>query len=179
MTEPLPERWLTADPGEDTGYTIWAGEDLVTAGTEKMWDFADVVQYAALHTLFHNYGVVDPALLEMMIVPEVDPEPFLGISLVVVENWRLYPAVVRTGALDYDECRTARLIGSIFQACRLAGWRYIQQGADIKERALAAGADALFMTPLHENRHANDAIMHGVYHIASTRGEPWARGKLS
>jgi hypothetical protein len=30
-----------------------------------------------------------------------------------------------------------------------------------------AGAEQLFVEPLHENRHANDAIRHGVYYLAT------------
>ena len=76
-------RWISIDPGEDTGWAIWDGDDLVEASTDKLWDVA-------------------------------------GVSLVL-------------------------------------------QPAAIKKSAIAAGAEELFMTPLHENRHANDAIMHGIF----------------
>jgi predicted xylose isomerase-like sugar epimerase len=68
------------------------------------------------------------------------------------------------------------LIGSITQTCRMAGIQLILQGAKIKERAEAAGAKALFMSPLDENRHANDAIRHGVYYQAVERGAVAVQG---
>ena len=165
---PLPEKWLSVDPGEDTGYAVWSGEEFIDHGTEKMWTFSDAVWREAMRQIVPDFD----ATLEGM--PEYEPtdveKNLRDIQHVVVENWSLYPWVVRTGAMDWDECRTARLIGSIFAACRMAGWPYEQQPAKIKERAVAAGAENFFSHPLHENRHQNDATMHGFYRIAKERG---------
>ena len=174
----LPDKWLTVDPGEDCGWAVWSGRSFIEHGTDKMWEFGDAVWNEAFRQTGENDGRMSSAYLP----PELDPNPHLaaaleGISMVVLENWTLYPVGVggmRPGALDWDECRTARLIGSIYQACRLMGWKYEQQGAKIKGRALAAGAENFFSHPLHENRHANDATMHGVFRIALDEGAPWA-----
>src|SRR5687768_12282860 len=91
------------------------------------------------------------------------------IDRVVAEDWRLYPWVMytpdgrATHALDFDQCRTARLIGKIELACDIAGVPFHLQGADIKETAILAGAENLYYKPIHENRHQNDAIQHGVF----------------
>jgi hypothetical protein len=165
----LPEKWLTVDPGEDCGWAIWSGTEFVEHGTDKMWEFADALWSEALSQL----GAGAAAAISE---PGIDhlQENLKDIKLVVVENWTLYPEVARSGGLDWDECRTARLIGAIYEACRIAGWDYEQQGALIKRRALAAGAESYFSHPLHENRHANDATMHGVFRIALENGAKWA-----
>jgi hypothetical protein len=48
---------------------------------------------------------------------------------------------------------------------RHRGVPYTLQPAKIKETAVAGGAEEKFLRPLHENRHANDAIMHGTYFL--------------
>lgn len=164
------EKFLTVDPGENTGWSVWNGNKLVTAGQTPMWQFADGVWRAAIRTQYPEH---DPTFLEEGAELPLD-ELIAGIELVVIENWALYPWVISTGAMDWDECRTARLIGAIFEACRFAGWSYEQQPALIKERAIAAGAESYFAHPLHENRHANDAIMHGCYRNAKASGAQWA-----
>lgn len=166
----LPVKWLTVDPGEDTGYAVWSGEDFVCHGTEKMWDFSDAVWAECIRQLT-GADDIDPqaaASVSAYIAREIR-----DVSLIVLENWALYPWVLKTGAMDWDECRTARLIGSLYEACRIGAWGYEQQGALIKERAVAAGAEELFSHPLRENRHANDATMHGVYRIAKENNAKW------
>jgi hypothetical protein len=166
----LPEKWLAVDPGESVGWSIWSGEKFIESGTETMWVFGDAVWQAAFRHMeasaaFSSYQADwDEPLADT----------FEGISLIVCENWSIYPWVAREGGLDWDECRTARLIGSLFQAARLAGWEWVQQDAKIKERAVAAGAENYFTKPLRENRHANDSALHGTFYCAVTRGEPWA-----
>lgn len=146
---------------------MWSGMNFVTHGTDKMWDFGDAVWAEA----FKQMGAEDYAL-----PPGIEhlEEALDGIKLVVVENWSIYPWEARKGSLDWDECRTARLIGSLYQACRLVGWDYEQQPAAIKERAIAAGAELYFSHPLRENRHANDATMHGVFRVAKENKQKWA-----
>lgn len=163
-------KFLTVDPGEDTGWSIWDGPKLLNSGTSKMWHFSDDVWEAAINAQYQTPPVGLP------IVEGEEPElpvHLWGIRLVVVENWSLYPWVMKTGAMDFDECRTARLIGSIYAACRFTGWSYEQQPALIKDRAMAAGAESYFSHPLRENRHANDAIMHGVFRNAKDAGAQW------
>lgn len=161
-------KFLTVDPGENTGWSVWESDDLRESGQTPMWDFGDAVWAAALTSASNeDWNKYLPKELREI------ADSVLGINRVVIENWSLYPWVLKTGHMDWDECRTARLIGSIYQACRVADWNYEQQPALIKERAIAAGAEAFFVTPLHENRHQNDAIMHGVYRNAKERSAPW------
>jgi hypothetical protein len=100
----------------------------------------------------------------------VEPSPFVGISAMVIEQWQLYPWELQN--LAWDQCRTARLIGALTLICRQFGIKLVFQGADIKEGAIQAGAEALFIEPVHENRHANDATMHGVFYLAKNGKAP-------
>lgn len=151
---------LYVDPGEDTGWAVGVDSELIDSGTDKMWTFSDAVWAAALG----QRGFVDPA------AELVEPHELTGLltdcERVCLENWTIYPWEARKGSLDWDECRTARLIGSLFAVCRFADWEYKQQGAKIKKPAVAAGAESYFAHPLRENRHANDAIMHFTYDTA-------------
>lgn len=163
------ERWVTVDPGEDCGLSVWEDDRLIHAVTLKM-EVVDLV----LH-----YALIEPDEQEvsdfLKRYPEcvdffdcIDSADF-KIVRIVMEDWKLYPWVMYTPdgrashALDFDQCRTARLIGAITHVARLAGIPVHLQGADIKETAVAAGAEQLYYKPLHENRHQNDAIQHGVY----------------
>lgn len=141
-------RWISIDPGEDTGWAIWEGDRLVDAATDKLWDVVDALSTALLSFVDHGDG----------------PD-FGGVRLLVVEDWALYPWKLKQ--LGWDKCRTARGIGAIELICRLSKTELVLQPAAIKKTAVAAGAEELFLSPLHENRHANDAIMHGVFY--STR----------
>jgi hypothetical protein len=161
-------KFLTVDPGEDTGWSVWDGRKLVDAGTTKMWDFSDTLWAVGMEPLVPSLIFDLPDDLQEI------AQSIRGIEILVTENWTIYPWVAHNGGLDWDECRTARLIGSMYSLCRLTGWHYEQQPAKIKERAVAAGAETYFSHPLKENRHANDAIMHGVFRNAVDAGAPWA-----
>jgi len=160
----MPKRWLTVDPGEDCGLSIWEDNKLILGWTLKM---------GVVGPLFH-YLLVDANDSFLNDYPEaqdfVDELADYEIERVVCEDWKLYPWVMytrdgrATHALDFDQCRTARLIGAIDLCCRIAGIPLYLQGADIKETAVAAGAENYYYKPLHENRHQNDAIQHGVFY---------------
>jgi hypothetical protein len=159
----LPEKWISMDPGEDFGWALWSGTEFLEHGTDKMWDVGDAIFMVACW----DQG------LPQLVGGDPLADKFDGISLIVVENWQLYPWKLRSGQLDWDECRTARIIGHIYGICRQTGWTYEQQPALIKERAIAAGAESYFSHPLRENRHANDATMHGVFRIALEANAAW------
>lgn len=152
------ELWLACDPGEDVGWSLWRGETLIEAGTAKLWEFGEAV-FVALHR---------PEEAEL--IGDELAQKFIGICRIVAEDWRIYPWEAKKGALDWDPCRTARLIGGLTIAAKMAGIQFVLQPAKIKERAEAAGAEVFFLWPRKENRHANDAIRHGVYYIAVDKG---------
>lgn len=154
--------WLTVDPGETTGFSIWQGSDLVYADQMPMWNFADAVYEWA------ESGFIPTALRNALNDDAV--EEHSKLSAIVCEQWQLYPWELQN--LAWDECRTARVIGALTLICRRFGIKFVLQGADIKNGAVAAGAEALFIEPTHENRHANDATMHGVYWLAIHHGKP-------
>lgn len=154
---------VACDPGESFGYCVGEDNLLREAGTVELWDFVhalgDVLLPAALPQTSS-----DAALLKRL----------QGVEHVVIEDWALYPWAMQNGALDFDKCRTARAIGAIEYICRVSGTPYTLQGASIKDTAQAAGVEDLYLTPLHENRHANDSIQHLVV-FNLKRGNPPVR----
>lgn len=172
------------DPGEDTGWCVGRGSLLLGAGTTKLWHFGDDV-WAALSIqsgLMVQNGPGPASYSELL-----DPEAAwvlegraehvgLPIKQLVVEDWRLYPWKLKS--LGWDQCRTARLIGSITQASRFFGIPLELQPASIKEQAVAAGAEELFFRPLHENRHQNDALMHFIWYTTNNASDDLLRQQL-
>jgi hypothetical protein len=155
---PNTEDFLTlyCDPGEDFGWALGHGLTLVLAGTSKMWDvpreFWQELETGSsdlTNTVRLREGV-DPSVLN------------LPIGRVVCEDWRLYPDKMK--ALAWDQCRTARVIGALKFICSHWDIPFILQPAAIKAQAQAAGAREFYYTPLHENRHQNDAIQHFVFY---------------
>ena len=137
--------WLSLDPGESTGWASWSEGKLVEAGTDALWDVIDNLN-AASKSAENEVGFPT------------------DLGLIVMEDWALYPWKLKE--LAWDKCRTARGIGAIELICRQCSIQLVLQPASIKKGAVSAGAEELFMRPLHENRHANDAIMHGVFYMA-------------
>lgn len=142
-------RWLAIDPGETTGWALFDGKNLVDAGQDPLIPFIDEVWDG----VSHGSVVVTAA------------GRFQGIRRLVIEKFALYPWVVDEGGLDFDELRTSRGIGALEFIGRHAGLDVVMQPALVKEPSMAAGARELFYRPLYENRHANDAIMHGFYYV--------------
>lgn len=150
--------WLCVDPGETTGYSIWDQDgDLVWADQMAMWKFVDTV-----------FQWVQDGLVPQELLPEGHLDH--DLKAMVIEQWQLYPWKLQE--LAWDECRTARVIGALTFICRQFGIKVEFQGADVKEGAQAAGAEALYLEPVHENRHANDSIQHGVFYLAKNGGPP-------
>jgi hypothetical protein len=163
----LPARWITVDPGEDCGLAVWEDNRLILGYTLKM---------GVVDMMLH-YVLVEPRKLDNWLELYPECEPFANeirgrkIERVVCEDWKLYPWVMYTPdgrashALDFDQCRTARLIGAITHVARIKKIPVHLQGADIKETAVNGGAENLYYKPLHESRHQNDAIQHGVFYL--------------
>lgn len=144
---------LTIDPGETTGFSTWEDGELVYAGQHELDEFVLAVawHFSAWPESAPAYRG-DQELLGYL----------SGVNTLVVEDWSLYPWKLQEMA--WDKCRTARGIGGLQLVCQTADVPFILQPAKIKDTAVAAGAEEQFLRPLHENRHANDAIMHGVYY---------------
>lgn len=140
-------KFVSVDPGESCGYAVWEDGVLTAAGTAELWDFVHSV--GEVLGIGHHRGL-DPELLSRL----------TDVKELVIEDWALYPWKLQE--MGWDKCRTARAIGALEFICRAANIPYKMQPASIKDTAKAAGADDLFYRPLDENRHANDAIMHGV-----------------
>lgn len=163
--EELAPRWVTCDPGEDCGLSIWEDDKLILGYTLKMGTVDRL-----FYVLLERPEDIDDFLIDYPECEEVVNE-LRGrkIVRVVCEDWRLYPWVMYTPdgrashALDFDQCRTARLIGALTIVASMNGIPFQLQGADIKETAVAGGAENFYYKPLHENRHQNDAIQHGVF----------------
>lgn len=133
--------YLTVDPGETTGWTLWSEDwEIVDGGQTPLWEFIDELRA----------GIVE------------GEGRFGGLALIVCEDWAIYPWEAQN--LAWDKCRTARGIGAIELLCRYSTVELVLQPAKIKETAVAAGAEDLYVSPRHPNRHQNDAIQHGVYY---------------
>lgn len=144
-------RLLSIDPGETVGWSLWEDRKLIEAGQSPMWEFADEL---------YDGMVGDPGRRDAG-WPE---SRFVGIDKIVCEDFKLYPWELDN--LEWDEVLTARLIGAIQLVTRITSTPLVLQGAQIKEAAERAGAEHLFVEPLHPNRHANDAIRHAVFYYA-------------
>lgn len=151
---------LYVDPGETTGWCVGKDLTLLAAGQTPMWEFADDVWEG-----LNNTGIF--ADCEFGGLVRIGQEEWAetaddnGIGRIVMEDWRLYPEKMK--ALAWDQCRTARLIGALTFMGRVMNVPVHLQPAAIKDRAVKGAAEELFYTPLHENRHQNDAIMHFTY----------------
>jgi len=121
-----------------TGWAEWSDTELIDAGQTPLIEFLD----------------------------DVDGMTGEGgrIGRLVIEEFRIYPW--KCEDLAFDPVRTARGIGALEFIARHAALEVVFQSATIKEAAIAGGAETLFRRPLHECRHMNDAIMHGVYFAA-------------
>lgn len=140
-------KWLSVDPGETTGWALWEGQALIGGGQTPLWEFADEVY----DSLLGSGAAYQEGL-------------FADVQQLVVEDFILYPW--KCQELAYDKIRTARLIGMLELTASRASIPIFHQGAYTKEDAERAGAESLFVHPLVENRHQNDAIRHGVYFMA-------------
>lgn len=161
-------RTLYCDPGEDFGWCLGRGTRLIAAGTEKMREMEDII-WDSLSGETGAGWLAEPDAGGWL-RDEAQDELKLGsgdcrIRRVVMENWRLYPKEMKR--LAWDECRTARVIGAIQFMCRFHDVPCILQPALIKDAAQAAGVEEFYYTPLHENRHQNDAIQHWRYYTVT------------
>lgn len=148
---------LYVDPGETTGWAIGQGMELLAHGMTPMWEFADDVwvwgwEQGIEGTVFANSANWREGVA-------ISSAAILG--RIVCEDWRLYPDKMQ--GLAWDECRTARVIGALTQTSRVCSIPMILQPAAIKDRAVKGMAQELFVVPLYENRHQNDAMMHFTY----------------
>lgn len=147
----LPQKWLTVDIGESTGYAVWSEDELVAGGTAALWDFV----HAAGQALTRERLCQDRELSSRV----------ASWELIVVEDWQLYPW--KAEEMAWDKQLTVRGLGALQFIASALGRRCILQPAAIKKAAKSAGAEELFARPLHDNRHQNDAIMHGVHYLAT------------
>lgn len=151
-------KFISLDPGDSTGYAVWDGLSIGTppaaAGTADLQDVIDALGEAADLTVKRG---VELANLDHELVRR-----FHGWDLLVIEDWALYPWELQ--GMAWDRCETARGIGALSYIARASGRDYTLQPAAIKDAAEAGGAEEFFLSPGHENRHANDAIRHGVFY---------------
>lgn len=156
----MPEgfRTLYFDPGEDFGWAVANEFNLMARGITKMWETAqqlgdDIEGYTSIFNDANSGFEYD----------DVDPELFkLPIERIVCEDFRIYPWKLKQ--LKFNPVRTARVIGAVTYLCQRHNIDLVLQPAAIKKAAVAAGAEELYDTPLHENRHSNDALQHYVFY---------------
>ena len=147
---------VAIDPGETCGWSVWRDGKLVDSGQDPLWHVIDAIGVMS--------GLVSPGVVKPH---EHLATAFQGWDELIVEDWALYPW--KLDSMGWDSCRTARGIGALEHIARASGRGMTLQPASIKDDSVRAGAESLFDSPLHENRHANDSIMHGTYFFAHQR----------
>lgn len=171
---------LSNDPGESYGWALWTDDgELVRRGTTPGWAFVRAVDEAMRRNrIERERRVINPRANvgdlqeEWNLAHEegdVDPEWFRGVTTFVLEDFILYPEEAMSGRLNWDRLRTVRFIGAMTLIADQNELRIFLQPAKIKSYATAQGAQELFDHPLHENRHQNDAIMHGVFYFETQK----------
>jgi hypothetical protein len=149
------------DPGETFGWTLGLDTKLLGGGQTPMWPLADDL-WAKLNNPYEGGDLSDPGLLRSGVDPKL---LLLPIKRIVLEDFRIYPWKLK--ALKFDPVRTARVIGAITFMCRLLDIELVFQPAAIKDAAQKAGAEELYIRPLHENRHHNDSVQHFVFYTGT------------
>ena len=152
----LPARWLTVDIGESTGWASLEGNRLVDSGTTELWEFVHAV--GAWLTMDDQFIGAPGELVRRL----------CKWDTIVIEDWALDPT--KCQALAWDTQDTVRGLGALQFIAERLGRECVLQPRTIKGGAKSAGAEDLFVRPLHENRHRNDAVMHAVY-FAGVRGK--------
>lgn len=160
MAERKREKFRTfyGDPGETFGWSIGKDTKLLGGGQEPMWQMADELWYAMRNPDEPNALLNGSECLRIGVDPSENTGP---IRRVVLEDFRIYPNKCRE--LAWNPVRTARIIGAITFMCRELGVELVLQPASIKDAAKRAGAEELYVRPLHENRHQNDSAQHFVF----------------
>ncbi len=149
---------LAVDPGETVGWAIFdpTTNAKLNGGQDDWPEF--------LRKLADGFGLVPGR--------DYESGPFAGVNLIVQEEFQIYPPDVGDGPPPYwDHVIVARVIGAVQVLADLAGVHVDYQGANIKSDALKAAAFEDFSRPLHENRHENDATMHGTFWLARKLAE--------
>jgi hypothetical protein len=162
-------RTLYCDPGEDFGWCVGVDFKLISRGITKMWEtvheVADDLENLLLSPADHRATIFNNCDSGYAI-DDVDPDLFrLPVGRIVCEDFRIYPWKAKS--LTFNPVRTARAIGALTYLAQRHGIPFVLQPAAIKKAAVAAGAEELFDSPRHENRHSNDAIMHFTYFTAT------------
>jgi hypothetical protein len=165
MTVSAPLEWCAATFGGNFNGPYDKGANnlpVYTWSTAQADTVARILSFVLPHLKVKQQDAAE--VLDFLEDKNVDLPIFAGVSALVVEDWKLYPWML--DKLAWDACRTARAIGALELIARQNGIPIILQGADIKDAAQAAGAEELYVSPVYENRHANDSIQHGVFYLA-------------
>lgn len=157
------ERVLCVDPGENTGWSIWRGDKLLGGGQTLMGQF----KFDVWDAITANEGPLSEGQSHLLHKGVKKAENKGRIGLFVIEKFALYPDKAKT--MIWDEFRTVQLIGALVFMAELNDIKVEKQPASIKQRAMAGGAEELFVRPLKENRHENDSIMHGFFYNQVTK----------
>lgn len=156
------EDFLTfyGDPGETFGWCLGRDTLLLGGGMTPMWNCADDMWQKLNDPAAESEdnALLDPGLLRSGVDPAL---LHLPIGRIVLEDFRIYPWKVK--ALRFDPVRTARIIGAFTFMAREKSIPLVFQPAAIKDAAQRAGAEELYVHPVYENRHHNDAIQHFVF----------------
>lgn len=158
VENPFPGRLITFDPGETTGYSSWTNSELVEAGQLATHTVKEAVPF-----------------LEQWIDHQIDYRLGSDHKLVVMEEYRVY--AWKTDDHAQSTMHTSRLIGAMESMCIRRGIPYVMQGAGMaKPYATDVKLKAWNFWQRGE-RHARDAIRHGVYYLC--KGKKYVPGSIT
>lgn len=157
-----PAKWLTVDVGETTGWATWEHHELIQTGQTPLWRFVRHVGHPLLgHDAQERFTANE---LDITLITAI-----AGWERIIIEDWHLYEDLAMS--LVGDKQDTVRGLGALQFIAQALNKPCTLQPASIKHEAELGGSHNLYRTPLHPNRHMNDAIDHGVYYKAYLKGE--------
>lgn len=153
VKNPYPGRLITFDPGETTGYSIWDNAKLTECGQLATHTVQNSVEMLS-HWLDDKFSILHD---------EVDVDIYTGraIAKVVIEEYRVYSQ--KTDDHAQSTMHTSRLIGCLETLLTLRKMPYEMVGAGLAKRVATDEKLKDWGFWQRGERHARDAIRHGVY----------------
>lgn len=144
IKNPYAGRLITFDPGETTGFSVWDNNKLVEASQLNTYDVKNSVswlsEWVRMKTVGHNCKVV-------------------------IEEYRIYS--FKTEQHAWSDVHTIRLIGCLETLLTLGGIPYSMCGAGLAKTFATDQKLEDWGFYQRGQKHARDAIRHGVYHLCT------------
>lgn len=159
IKNPFKGTLITFDPGQTTGWSIWKNSQLMECGQLDTFPLRGCIKYLNDWLLYHSGW---DGLRE--------DDRHLYPCHVRIEEYRVYQH--KTESHAQNDMHTSRLIGCLETLCVQQGIPYSMCGAGLaKTFATDEKLEAWDMWQRGQ-RHARDAIRHGVYFLCTEPKEP-------